>query len=112
MGRHCPTPPPRVLASCAAVACFASGGGCPSGAWKETTAVDVAASAGSRDALVLVNAGANKGYAVGEWAQRFGGAGSLPVSHWRGYSVFRRIGYRDLWSVNMDCSAYWLLPVH
>ena len=74
MGRHCPTPPPRVLASCAAVACFASGGGCPSGAWKETTAVDVAASAGSRDALVLVNAGANKGYAVGEWAQRFGGA--------------------------------------
>ena len=61
-------------ANCAAVACFAARGGCPSGSWKDATATAVAALASAREPLILVNAGANKGYAVAEWTQRFGAA--------------------------------------
>ena len=56
--------------------CFAGWGGCPSNAWKDATAVEIAkeGQASALEPLVLVNAGANKGYAVAEFAQRFGGA--------------------------------------
>ena len=58
--------------NCAAVACFAHRGGCPSSSWKDAIAPAVSASAAGP--LVLVNAGANKGYAVAEFVQRFGSA--------------------------------------
>jgi FkbM family methyltransferase len=62
------------LDNCTLLQCFAVGGGCPAGAWKDATAFDVAGLAADDEPLVLVNAGANKGYAVAEFVQRFGDA--------------------------------------
>ena len=70
---------------CKAVMCFAGWGGCPSNAWKDATAVEIAkeGQASASEPLVLVNAGANKGYAVAEFAQRFGGA-AFSAHDWLG----------------------------
>ena len=86
--KECPSKLPALNASwwspsnCAALACFAARGGCPTSSWKEATAPEVAQSATlTGGPLVLVNAGANKGYAVGEFVQRFGEA-SFTVHDW------------------------------
>ena len=47
--------------NCDALTCFASGSGCPSGNWRDATAPIIA---NADEPIILVNAGANKGYAV------------------------------------------------
>ena len=52
--------------------------GCPSGEWKQRVAPQL-----HRHGMILVNAGANKGYAVAEFFRRFVGHEGPTAAEWR-----------------------------
>ena len=65
--------------NCDALTCFASGSGCPSGNWRDATAPIIAH---ADEPIILVNAGANKGYAVAEFVQRYSADADYTPRDW------------------------------